>query len=71
MDSTYMLGDSLYVAPPVSSSLTYYAVFPNGKWVNIFNHADLKYEYAVDNWLGSSNMYMIANETYPNIYLKP
>ena len=45
MDSSYMLGDSLYVVPPVTPSLTYNAVFPSGKWVNIFNHSNVKYVY--------------------------
>ena len=66
MESTYMLGDSLYVAPPVTSSSSYYSVFPVGKWVNIFNHADSKYVY-----YGSSSVKMMANDTYPNVYLKP
>lgn len=34
-EQTYLLGDALMVAPPLTSNYTYNVYFPKGKWCNI------------------------------------
>jgi alpha-glucosidase (family GH31 glycosyl hydrolase) len=42
MDSTFMLGDAIYVTPALlNSSDNYDAYFPKGNWVNLFDLSNI------------------------------
>lgn len=43
MTSTFMLGDSLMVAPNLYDKQTYEIYFPKGNWVNINNLGNVIY----------------------------
>jgi alpha-glucosidase (family GH31 glycosyl hydrolase) len=42
MESTFMLGDAIYVTPALlNSSDNYDAYFPKGNWVDLFNLSNI------------------------------
>ena len=65
MESTFMLGESLMVAPLLKDATAYTVYFPRGKWVNINNHKDI-----IDVGAQGSSATLKPFQTYTNVYLK-
>jgi alpha-glucosidase (family GH31 glycosyl hydrolase) len=63
IESSFFLGDSIYVTPSLSTDPTYTAYFPIGNWVNVI---DLT---TITNTVGA-NVTLNYKEALPNAFLR-